>query len=400
LQLVEQHIITKENDLFREIDHLAFLSKNLYNAALYRIKTHYVETKKFLRYKFIEDEFRNSNQRDYRALPGNTSQQILMVLDKNLKSFFEATKSYRKNPKKFKAKPEFPNYKHKTKGRNLLVFTINQAKLKDGIITLPKKIGFNFNTKVENMQQVRIIPKSSHYTLEVVYTKQEKELKTQKHFLSIDIGVNNLATCYDTRNNKSFIINGKPLKSINQFYNKEKAKLQSELKKVNDKHWSRKLDSLNDKRNRKIKDYLHNSSRFIVNYCFENNLNTNWKQNLVMNKKNAQNFSYIPFYTFLNQLEYKSKLEGIDFSQTEESYTSVCSFLDDEALCKHEVYLGKRISRGMFRTFNRTLINSDINGALNILKKTQHAVANKVLENLKQTLSNRDQVEWSVKIDI
>lgn len=173
---------------------------------------------------------------------------------------------------------------------------------------------------------------------------------------------------------KPFSINGRPLKSINQYYNKEKARLQAHLK--GNKKTSKRIYSITNKRNNKVKDYLHKSSRKIVNFLVSNNISTliigyneEWKQNINLGRANNQAFVNIPFYTFIKQLEYKCKLEGISVILTEESYTSKCSFLDGESIEKHNNYLGKRIKRGLFRSAEGKLINADLNGSLNILRK-------------------------------
>lgn len=176
---------------------------------------------------------------------------------------------------------------------------------------------------------------------------------------------------------KPVFINGRPLKSINQYYNKELARLKSrqevcENKNVN----SEKIRTLSYKRYTKIKDYLHKESRRLVNHLVSNNVsrvvighNKDLKQDINLGKKNNQNFVQIPFNMFIQMVTYKSQLEGIEVVQREESYTSKCSFLDGEEICKHETYMGNRIKRGLFRSNNGRLINADLNGALNILRK-------------------------------
>ena len=187
------------------------------------------------------------------------------------------------------------------------------------------------------------------------------------------IGVNNLCAI-GSNVLKPIIINGKPLKSINQYYNKKLAKLKSELK--NEKKTSKRIKSLTNKRNNKVNDYLHKSSRLIVNYLVSNNINTlvigknkEWKQNAKIGKRNNQNFIQIPHTRFIEMLEYKCKLEGITVIVTEESYTSKCSFMDNEPIKKHTNYVGKRVKRGLFKSSKGILINADLNGSLNILKK-------------------------------
>ena len=192
-------------------------------------------------------------------------------------------------------------------------------------------------------------------------------------YCSIDLGVNNLSTI-GSNILKPIIINGKPLKSINQYYNKKLAKLKSELK--NEKKTSRRIKSLTVKRNNKVNDYLHKASKLIVNYLVSNNISTlvigknkEWKQNANIGKRNNQNFIQIPHTRFIEMLTYKCKLEGIPLIIKEESYTSKCSFIDNEPIKKQKVYIGKRIKRGLFETKEKRLINADLNGSLNILRK-------------------------------
>lgn len=208
----------------------------------------------------------------------------------------------------------------------------------------------------------------------MVYKEEEKPLlENNERYASIDLGLNNLATV-SSNVTKPFIINGRPLKSINQYWNKQKAKLQSLLK--GNKKSSKQIQLITKKRNNRINTYLHKSSREIVNFLVSNKINTlvigynkEWKQNISIGKVNNQSFVGIPFYTFIQQLEYKCKLEGINVILTEESYTSKCSFIDNETLEKKDTYLGKRIKRGLFKTKEGKLINADLNGSLNILKK-------------------------------
>ena len=389
--LAERHIIDKNHKEYKKIDNLCFLSKNLYNAALYAIKQHHINTGNHLNYNDLEKQFRLNKQPDYVALPPNTSQQILMQLDKNIRSFFASAAAYKKSKNKFSGIPKPPKYKHKTKGRNLLVFTTNQARLKDGLIRFPKKTELlPIKTKVQNLKQVRIVPSTSCYVIEVLYEKQEikHENLNKNSYLSIDLGLNNLCAVVSNQPGlQPFLISGKPLKSINQYYNKQKAKIQSELILKQNSFISNKLNKLALKRNNKIKNYMHSVSKKIVNYCINNNIgnivigyNKKWKQNIELGKRNNQNFVNIPFLTFINQIQYKATLQGISVTLTEESYTSKCSFLDSEVVQKHEIYAGKRIKRGLFKTAKGVFINADINAAFNILKKFLQETADVVLQ--------------------
>jgi putative transposase len=404
MKLSERHIINKSDERWKFLDNICFLSKNLYNSALYFIKKHKEKTGKFIRYNELEREFKWNNQPDYKELPNHSSQQTLMLVDKCLTSYFKLLSKYKKDKKSLSGCPKFPKYKDKIKGRFITVFTIDQAKLKNGYIHFPKKSGLSpIKTNVRSLKQVRIIPQSSCYVIEVVYEKQEKEKIINNHYLSIDLGINNLMACYDTKNNKSFIINGRPLKSINQFYNKKKSKLQSKLFKDYKKYNSNRINRLTQKRNNKITDYLHKSSRFIVDYCTENQIgniivgyNKEWKNECNIGNRNNQNFVQIPHRTTLNMLSYKSLLEGINYIENEESYTSKCSALDLEPLNKQENYLGKRVKRGLFISLNGTKINADLNGALNILRKVSPDKEQEIV----QTQRRRGQVIWPLKVNL
>lgn len=406
MQQVERHIVTRnKKELFNKIDSLAFLSKNLYNAGLYRIKTEFEATGHLIRYNELYKLLYSEMNPDFIALPSATSQQILMVLDKNIKSYFALLKKYKSDKKSLNGCPHFPKYKHKTKGRNVIIFPNTQAHLKEGYISFPKKINLpNLTTKVTGkLNQVRIIPQSSCYVIEVVYEKPEQILvETNDKYLSIDLGLNNLMTTFDSDDKSSLIVNGRPLKSINQYYNKKKAKLQSQLEKNHRRKKSKRINKLTNKRNNKVKDYLHKSSRFIVNYCLERGIaniilgyNPEWKQGINLGKKNNQNFVNIPFQTLINQITYKAQLVGIKVQLTEESYTSKCSALDLEELCKKEVYLGKRIKRGLYQSNNGIKINADLNGAINILRKV---TGDKVYNE--QSQISKGQVVWPLKVNL
>lgn len=373
MQLVEQHIIKKNDDRYKFLDEVCFKSKNLYNAALYEIRQHFFNTKQFLNWFSVDKIFKEKKQVDYYALPCKVSQQTLKLLNQNFKSFFSLSKK-----KDYNRKKSIPKYLDKSKGRFVTVYTnqaISKKELRNGIIQL-SGTAFKIKTKVScnSINQVRIVPKNSYYKVEIIYEVEEiEELEDNGRYSAIDLGVNNLTTV-SFNDSKPFIINGKPLKSINQFYNKRKAELQSKL--YGNKKTTNKINSITRKRNNKIKNYLHKASRCIVNHLVSNNVNTliigkndNWKQETNIGKKNNQNFVSIPHSQFVEMISYKCKLAGITVKLTEESYTSKCSFIDNEELKRHSNYKGKRIKRGLFRTHEGKLINADLNGSLNIMRK-------------------------------
>ena len=371
--LVEKHIIKKSDYRFEELQSICKLSKNLYNVALYNTRQYFFENNVFLSAFQLDSILRKKEDVDYNALPQKVAQQTLKMVEQNFKSFFALLKL--KNKGKYKEKVKIPKYLDKN-GEYTTTYTnqaISKKALKDGFIQLSKS-NVRIKTDVKEVQQVRLVPKGNHIVVEVLYKVIEKDLKENNNrYASIDLGVNNLCAI-GSNVLKPIIINGKPLKSINQYYNKKLAKLKSELK--NEKKTSKRIKSLTNKRNNKVNDYLHKSSRLIVNYLVSNNINTlvigknkEWKQNAKIGKRNNQNFIQIPHTRFIEMLEYKCKLEGITVLITEESYTSKCSFLNNEDIKKQKEYKGSRIKRGLFKSSKGILINADVNGSLNILKK-------------------------------
>lgn len=382
MYLTEQHIITVNDNRYKDLDRICFLSKNLYNAALYIIKQEFLVSGKWTRYAELSKKMVVENNVDFRALSGSSSQQILMALDRNLKSYFSAIKAWKRDNKKFTGCPKFPKYKHKTKGRNVFIYSYAQFRHKGEYIYFPKKEGLQplkTRCKEGTVKQVRFVPKADCYIIELVYESEVKEqLPDNNRYMSIDLGVNNLASIVMNTSNKAVLVDGKKLKSINQYYNKKKAKIQSQLKKTNEKENSRRLMNLTRKRNNKVKDYLHKASKEIVNMCLEDNITTlivghndGWKQEANMGKRNNQNFVSIPFETFISMLRYKSERQGLRFVEINESYTSKCSSLDLEEVKHHDSYVGKRVKRGLFRTRDGILLNADINGAYNIMRKVK-----------------------------
>jgi putative transposase len=376
MQLVEQHCISKKDARYAVIDAAAFASKNLYNAANYELRQACIFQKVCLRYE--ELYHRMKSHEAYRALPAKVAQQVLKVLEKNWKSYVAACLVWKEHPEKFLGHPKLPKYKDKVKGRNLLVYTIqaiSKPALERGIIH-PSGLAIEVQTKQTNVAQVRIIPRSGFYVVEVVYEAKEGHAEVDASLIAgIDIGLNNLATL--TANKSGFVprlVNGRPVKSINQYYNKERARLASCLPK--EQYNTHRLDRLTTKRTRRINHYLHASARAIIDLLVAEGIGTlvigkneGWKQEITIGKRNNQNFVQIPHARFIDPLTYKAKLVGIQVILSEESYTSKCSFLDDEQIKKHEVYAGKRVKRGLFHSGRGVFIHADVNGAYNIIRK-------------------------------
>ncbi|NEO51935.1 MAG: IS200/IS605 family element transposase accessory protein TnpB [Okeania sp. SIO3B5] len=384
MRLVERHIIQKNHRFYPEIDRLCFLSKNLYNYSNYLVRQSFIFENTYLSYYDLQKTL--STQLDYQEIPAKVSQQILMILDRNWKSFLAANEVYKNNPSKFKFRPRLPGYKNKVTGRNIVVYTtqaISKKELKQGIIN-PSKTGIYLKTLVPTSQikQVRLVPRLNHYVIEVVYEATEKQYELEKNrCASIDIGLNNLATLtFNQAGIKPLLINGRPLKSINQYYNKVKSFLQPQLRENKS---SKRLKKLCNKREFKINDYLHKASRLIIDTLINQKIGTliighneHWKQKISLGKRNNQNFVCVPYNRLIEMLSYKAKMVGINVIITEESYTSASSFIDNDLIPvykegeKNQVtFSGKRIKRGLYRTASKRLINADVNGSLNIMKK-------------------------------
>ena len=394
MQLAERHIIKSTENRFVEIDGLAFKSKNLYNAANYVIRQNFLYGWGYLNYNKMA-QLMKSHQA-YKALPAKVSQQILMILDKNWQAFFEAVKAYNIEPTKFTGSPKLPKYKDKVKGRNILVYTIqaiSSKQLKKGIIHLSgTNILIKTLVKPEQICQVRLVPKCDSYVIEVIYnacaersrSKPESTIdENQKELVaSIDLGLNNLVAL--TSNQPGFVpllINGRPLKSINQFYNKRKARLQSQLKGL--RKTSSRIQRLTRCRHQKVDNYLHSASRYIINVLGSRNIgtlvigkNAQWKNELDLGRKTNQSFVSIPHARLIEMLKYKAELMGIKIVEQEESYTSKSNFLNLDPIPVYGyigtfdvTFSGQRIKRGLYRTSSGRLINADVNGSYNILRK-------------------------------
>ena len=364
-------VVNKGSPYYNILDELCFLSKNLYNASLYEIRKQFKDNKTFLTAFSLIKQFTACNNVDYRALPyTQMSQQVVLQVEKMYKAFFAALKSTKMQGKKIRA----PKYKDKVNGRNVVIYTKQSIHIKDNIITLKTHKGnITFKTNRTNIQQIRIVPKGNHIVIECLYKVECNEFKgDNKRYGSIDLGVNNLCT-FTSNVGQSIIYNGRPLKSINQYYNKKKAKLQSELER--NKRTSKRIRRITLRRNNKVKDYLHKVTSKIVDYMETNSIhilfigkNVGWKEGINLGVKMNQTFVSIPYNKLIEMLEYKCKIKGFKVVLINEAYTSKCSFLDNELICKHETYKGKRIKRGLFQTQKGILINADVNGSFNIMR--------------------------------
>jgi len=381
----EIHFIKKSHRLFEYCDDACFKAKNLYNHANFMIRQHYFYLETFLPYDGKEDSlyFQVKDHETYKALPAQTSEGILMKLEDNWHSFFEAMKEWKADPSRFSGMPRPPKYKEKN-GRFTAYFTNQQCRARDGRIRFPKtKLSIETGI-VEPVHEVRIMPEGNRYKIEIVHDHDVPEPASTRptSIASIDLGLNNLVTLTDNIGDTPIVINGKIAKSMNQYYNKKRARLMSN---VGDKGTSSKLWTLSLKRDHKMNDQMHKASRFVVNWCVEHEIDTlvvgkndEWKQEIGLGRRNNQNFVSIPFESLVEKLAYKCEEVGIRFCETEESYTSRCSFLDNESIEQHDVYLGKRMHRGLFRSATGIKLNADVNGSYNIGRKAfpdafQHA---------------------------
>lgn len=366
--------------MYNMIDKKCYDSKNLFNYANYIIRQEFIKNRKMINIRGDLDKQLQSHEL-YKELGSQASQRVLFQLDKAWKSFLISIKDYSKNPSKYLGRPKLPKYKKKD-GRNLVMLKNIQCRIENEYLTFSWKPLKQFNNMIKTratgkLIQVRFVPRGNCYVMEIVYEIDVPNTKEEiNNICGIDLGINNLATLTNNVGALPIIINGKPLKSINQYYNKYKAKIQSELKKKNNKDWSNKLSKLTLKRDNKIKNYLHSASKNIINYCIDLNidtiiigLNKTWKQESELYDSTNQNFINIPFDKFINMIKYKAENVGIKVTTTEESYTSGTSFLDSEEPIKKNYDKSRRIFRGLFKSNKGILINSDVNGSYQIIKK-------------------------------
>lgn len=389
MRLVERHVIDSNNSIFAEIDAAAFASKNLYNAANYVMRQAYINSGVILDMPTLYAEAKSFDA--YCGLPRKVSNDVLRQLLRDWKSFREARKEFSVNPSKFLGRPKLPHYKHKTDGRNLLTYDIQAISKPLLKIKQVKLSGLSFivKSKQSDIDQVRIVPKKTHYVIEVVYTTEVKQADLDYTLIAgMDLGLNNLAVIASNKPGfQPVVVNGRPIKSINQFYNKRKAELQS---KLNDNRYSSKrIERMTDLRTRRVDHYLHTASKRIIDLLVANRIgllvigkNNGWKQEIGIGKRNNQNFVSIPHARFIDMLTYKAQMVGINVVTTEESHTSKCSFLDNEPICHHDAYAGRRIKRGMFRSATGKLINADLNGAYNIIRKVAPGAFAKGVEDV------------------
>lgn len=375
----EQHQFKKSDTEYKFLDTLCFKSKNLYNLCLYEERQAFFKYQKSIEYNSLYHIVKNSDA--YKdMISAAVAQSIIRQVATIFNSYFKAMKSYYKNPDKFLGRPQLPKYKHKEKGRNILEFNNQSVKVRDNFVQFPKKMnGFIIKTKVESVEQVRIIPKSERIIVE------------------IDLGIDNFTTITIWNNtSKPMIINGRGLKSYNKYFNKKLAHLKSEAMTKNGLHLTHRIQRLYQKRNNYMQNFMHQASRKTVDYLVENEVkylvignNKNWKQNSKLNKRTNQTFVQIPYDKYIKLLTYKAHEQGISVYHVEESFTSGTSFLDNE-LPTRELYNKKRrVYRGLFKSNTGIRLNADVNASYQIPKKVFNSLQVDITQFTKQQLHNK-----------
>lgn len=375
----------KTHEHANELTHLCKISKDLYNQALYAVRNALQEDK-FLFYndldKLMKETTNLEGECNYRLLKAQVAQQTLKMVDKSVKSYYKSIKDWSKHKDKYKGKPCLPSYKGKN-SLYFLTYTNQCCTIKQGKLFLSKELAIaipqyeKYAERLKAFQQARILPKlDGSFEVELIYLQDvANNSLDESRCAAIDLGVNNFVTMV-TDFSRPLIYSGKQIKSKNRYFNKEVARLKSCAEKCNKKKTTKRLRSLYAKREMQMQDVLHKMSKHIVATLAKNNVGTlicgkneGWKDSIHIGKQNNQTFVQIPYDTFVSYLQYKCEMQGISFITTEESYTSKCDALAREEICKHDEYLGKRIKRGLFQTSVGKLVNADVNGALNIMRK-------------------------------
>ena len=389
---VKQQVKHLSKEDYKTIKELCHIAKNLANEAIYNVRQYYFSEGEFLKYEKNYTLLKNSP--NYKALNSNMAQQILKEVDGSFKSFFGLLKLAKQGKYAFKD-CRLPHYLPKD-GYTTLV--IGFVRLKENKLILPFSNSFKKTHKAveitippilldKKVKEIRIIPKAKARFFEIQYIYEaecvQRNLNTN-NALALDLGINNLVTAVSS-NGRSFIIDGRKLKSINQWFNKENARLQS----IKDKqHYGKKSTNrqkaIARDRNNKVNDYMNKAARKVINYCIANDIgalvvgyNETFQQSSHIGKRNNQNFVNIPYGQLRSKLEYLCRLNGIIFVKQEESYTSKSSFWDRDDIPVYNAdnpgeyqFSGKRVHRGQYKTASGKTINADVNGALNIMRKS------------------------------
>lgn len=399
---------------FKRLKELTHHAKNLYNQSLWTLRQAYEATGQYFSYPQMDKAMKQvtnlEGEVNYRLLKAKVAQQTLRRVDKNFKSFFAATKDFNKNPNKYSGQPKPPGFKQTPQDN--LIYDYQAFSIKGEVISLEPGLEIKLPKPLigKTIKQVEIIPKFSAFHAVFVYEEElndfEQVPKSEK-VMSIDLGLNNLATCVTNGVVKPFIIDGRKLKSVNAYYNKRKAKMQAKLEKQRGRKWSNQLQSLTAWRNAVVNDYLHRATHVVVKSCVENGISkvvigevAKSLDHINLGKRTNQNFVNLSLGQFVKKLGYKLGSHGIELVVTDESYTSKASFPDGDKMPKQPnlktsyTFSGRRIKRGLYESSDGTLLNADVNGAYNILSKTDSnfsfsqlvsAVGNKIVEWLHPT---------------
>lgn len=389
---IKQQVKHLSKEDYKTIKELCHTAKNLANEAIYNVRQYYFTEGEFLKYEKNYTLLKNSP--DYKTLNSNMAQQILKEIDGSFKSFFGLLKLAKQGKYAFKD-CKLPHYLPKD-GYATLV--IGFVRLNSNKLILPFSNSFKKTHKPveitippilldKKVKEIRIIPKAKARFFEIQYIYEteciQRDLNTN-NALALDLGINNFVTAVSS-NGKSFIIDGRKLKSINQWFNKENARLQSiKAKQHFGKKPTNRQKAIARDRNNKVNDYMNKTAHKVIDYCINNDIGTlvvgyneTFQRNSNIGKKNNQNFVNIPYGQFRDKLEYLCKLNGIAFVKQEESYTSKASFWDKDVIPvynadnpKEYQFSGKRVYRGLYKTANDKTLNADVNGALNIMRKS------------------------------
>ena len=383
---VEQQIIRKNNPIYNVVDQYCFYSKNVYNQANYIIRQEFINNNNKISAYDVQKLMQPMNC--YKECGSQAAQKTIQLVDKMWKSYFKAIKDWKKNPSKYLGMPRLPKYLPKD-GRQVFMLKNIQCSLNNGQFRIAFKPFGGYTVKthaVGKLMHCRCVPKADDYVMEIVYEIEVPDVVEERiRICSIDLGTENLVTMVNNVGLQPVVIKGGAIKSVNQFYNKRKAEMQSQLKKETGRDWSKNLQKLTDKRYEKIKYLMHCASKKVVDYCVENEidtliigLNKKWKQE----NENKQNFTYIPFDMLVKQIQSKCEEYGIEVVMTEEAYTSGTSFLDKEQPVKENYNKERRVYRGLFIANNGKTINADVNGAYQIMKKVVPDVFNEGIEGV------------------
>ncbi|MCP3930300.1 MAG: IS200/IS605 family element transposase accessory protein TnpB [Bacteroidetes bacterium] len=419
---------------FKRLKALTGHAKNLYNQALWTLREAYLATGNYFSYPKMDKAMKQienlEGEVNYRLLKAKVAQQTLRRLDKNFKAFFKANQDFKNHPQKYKGQPRPPKFKRvkhdnlisrfefffkKLKPRNdyqcfqvknrvcvtkepqivfvkrpnWKVFPMGQFVLFEQVVILEKGLEIKVPNQLwdKEIKQIEIIPKYNCFYAVFVYEENSNDFKPvnqNDQVMSIDLGLNNLATCVTNGVVEPFIIDGRRLKSINAHYNKRKASMQSKLSERG-KKWSLMLQNLTDWRNAVVNDYMHKATSIVVKTCVKHGISKVVVGDVVkslnrinLGKRTNQNFVNLALGQFVDKLGYKLGSHGIELVVTDECYTSKASFVDGDKMPKRynpkakqkRTFSGKRVKRGLYKSGDGTLINADVNGAFNILRKT------------------------------